>query len=112
MELDFRFVFALGGGRGPSIIPQEMIQSVNSSGKGWIESSWVDQKAVLQHHAVGWFLGHGGWNSITESIAQGVPMIMWPLVQCDQAINAANLSTREHPVAFELLQASHYCPTL
>jgi UDP:flavonoid glycosyltransferase YjiC (YdhE family) len=105
--MDFPFIFSLGGRQALNGIPQETITQVNNSGKGWIENAWVDQKAVLQHQAVGYFLGHGGWNSIVESLAQGVPRILWPLAQCDQAINAALLSTREAPVGFELLQVSH-----
>ena len=60
---------------------------------------------MLQHPALGWFLSHSGWNSITESLAQGVPMIVWPLSRSDQAINAAMLATGKRPVALELMQA-------
>ena len=40
------------------------------------------------------------WNRPKSSLAQGIPIILWPLAQCDQAINAALLSTRKNPVAF------------
>ncbi|MCJ1438144.1 hypothetical protein MMC27_007531 [Xylographa pallens] len=103
-SLSFTFVFALGGTLASNAVPADVIERVNRSGKGLICNTWVDQQAVLQHPALGWFLSHGGWNSISESLAQGVPLIVWPLSQSDQAINAAMLSTRERPVAFELLQ--------
>ena len=85
-------------------IREETIRRLNSSGKGWIHNSWVDQHAVLQHPSVGWFLTHGGWNSVSESLVQGIPLILWPLQQTDQAINSALLSTRKNALGFELLQ--------
>jgi hypothetical protein len=38
---------------------QELIQRVNSTGKGLICGFWVEQRPILQHAAVGWFLTHG-----------------------------------------------------
>lgn len=105
-EMEFPFVLCLGGLASKNAIPEGIMESTNSSGKGWIHNSWVDQQAILQHPSVGWFLSHGGWNSISESMAQGIPMILWPLQQSDQALNAALLSTRDDPLGFELLQVS------
>jgi hypothetical protein len=102
--LEFPFIVALGGPSAANSFPAEAISRINASGKGLIPNGWVDQRGILQHPSTGWFLTHAGWNSISESLAQGVPMICWPMSHGDQFMDAALLSTREEPVAFELLQ--------
>ncbi|KAM3208755.1 hypothetical protein ACQJBY_063439 [Aegilops geniculata] len=47
-------------------------------GRGLVTKEWVDQEAVLKHPAVGLFLSHAGWGSVTEAAAYGVPMLAWP----------------------------------
>lgn len=42
-------------------LPAPLIQRVHESGKGLICDFWVEQAALLQHGAVGWFLTHGGF---------------------------------------------------
>ncbi|KAJ7648514.1 hypothetical protein B0H17DRAFT_1148018 [Mycena rosella] len=112
VEPPFPFVFALGGKL--ASLPTELIQRVNTSGKGLICDFWVEQRAILQHSAVGWFLTHGGFNSISESLSQGIPLIVWP-TNAEQPINAALISSGANPVAFELVQVRtgpHLGPSL
>ncbi|QRW23627.1 UDP-glucoronosyl and UDP-glucosyl transferase [Rhizoctonia solani] len=80
--------------------------------KSWIEQhietgnaifpEWTNQTAVLEHPAIHYFLSHGGWNSTTEALVRGVPMIFWP-VSADQPINAIQIADT-HDCGFELLQ--------
>ncbi|KAK7042782.1 hypothetical protein R3P38DRAFT_2892181 [Favolaschia claudopus] len=114
MKLDppFPFIFALGGQL--ASLPAELIQRVNESGKGLICDFWVEQRAILQSGAIGWFLTHGGFNSVGESLAQGIPLIVWSCA-AEQPINAAFLSASANPVAIELFQirtGPHIGPSL
>ncbi|KAF7316044.1 hypothetical protein MIND_00122100 [Mycena indigotica] len=103
LEPAFPFIFALGSSWSQAAISSSLIERVNSSGKGLICTSWVQQRAILQHDAVGWFLTHGGFNSITEAMTLGMPMIIWP-VAAEQPGNALSFSSEPNPVAIELLQ--------
>nr|WGJ64307.1 UGT154 [Lysionotus pauciflorus] len=48
--------------------------------------SWAPQLQVLAHSSVGVFVTHCGWNSILESVCNGVPMICRPFFG-DQKLN-------------------------
>ncbi|KAE9617877.1 putative hydroquinone glucosyltransferase [Lupinus albus] len=59
--------------------------------KGLVVASWAPQIQVLGHNSIGGFLSHCGWNSILESIQEGVPIITWPLF-AEQRMNAVLLN--------------------
>ena len=40
--------------------------------------SWAPQRHVLEHGSVGAFVSHCGWNSLLESIWNGVPVVGCP----------------------------------
>nr|GEW40484.1 hydroquinone glucosyltransferase-like [Tanacetum cinerariifolium] len=59
--------------------------------RGLVVPTWAPQAQILSHGSTGGFLTHGGWNSVLETVLQGVPMIVWPLY-AEQKMNALMLT--------------------
>nr|QNN26307.1 C-glycosyltransferase [Aloe vera] len=56
-------------------------------GRGLVVNGWVEQEEILRHRAVGGFVSHCGWNSVTEAAVAGVRVLCWPRMG-DQRLNA------------------------
>ncbi|KDR73135.1 hypothetical protein GALMADRAFT_721979 [Galerina marginata CBS 339.88] len=99
VEKSFPFVFCFASPFAK--VSDQLREKVKSSGFGMI-TQWAPQQFILNHPATGWFLTHCGHNSITESLAAGIPIIAWPF-EADQPAAAAYL-TENLNVAFELIE--------
>ncbi|KAK7437849.1 hypothetical protein VKT23_018286 [Stygiomarasmius scandens] len=82
-------------------VPEDKLKMFHDSEISF-EAQWVPQETILSHPATGWFISHGGWNSIQEAMVYQVPQIYWPQA-ADQPPNAATV-TFEHKAGFELIQ--------
>ncbi|XP_047152438.1 hydroquinone glucosyltransferase-like [Vigna umbellata] len=66
-------------------LPQGFVE--RTKGRGLVVPSWIPQAQVLSHPSIGGFVTHCGWNSILESVVNGVPLVAWPLY-AEQKMNA------------------------
>ncbi|EYU44158.1 hypothetical protein ABFS82_08G027600 [Erythranthe guttata] len=88
-----KFLWVLKGGKVDKddkeevgeILGESFLERVKS--KGLVVKGWVNQELILGHVAVGGFVSHCGWNSVTEAARLGVPILAWPL-HGDQGVNA------------------------
>ncbi|KAH9895030.1 UDP-Glycosyltransferase/glycogen phosphorylase [Cubamyces lactineus] len=99
MELKIPFILSCASPL--AMVPDAVKEKVKTYGKGLI-ATWNPQQFILGHPATGWFVTHGGQNSVLESIATGVPQIFWPF-EGDQPLNAVNM-TENFDAAYELIE--------
>ncbi|PSR90220.1 UDP-glycosyltransferase, partial [Actinidia chinensis var. chinensis] len=65
----------------------------NGNGNGWLPSGfeqrihgrgllleWAPQLEILSHKSTGAFLSHSGWNSVVESLINGLPVLALPMM--------------------------------
>jgi UDP:flavonoid glycosyltransferase YjiC (YdhE family) len=94
------FVSGSGGGAGGEEVPplpDGFSEEIRNRGK---IVSWAPQREVLAHAAIAAFWTHCGWNSILESVCEGVPMLVQPCF-ADQIVNARYV-THEWGVGLEV----------
>ncbi|XP_010069360.2 UDP-glycosyltransferase 92A1 [Eucalyptus grandis] len=68
-------------------LPPGFKDRVTRSKQGLLVWNWAPQLDILSHDSTGAFLSHCGWNSVMESLSQGVPILGWPMA-AEQAYNA------------------------
>ncbi|XP_059653323.1 UDP-glycosyltransferase 92A1-like [Cornus florida] len=86
-------------------LPEGFEARAAESRRGLLVHKWAPQLEILAHESTGVFLSHCGWNSVLESLSQGVPMIGWPLA-AEQAYNSKMLM-EDVGVCVELTRGVH-----
>nr|GMD65893.1 UDP-glycosyltransferase 92A1-like [Ipomoea batatas] len=88
----------------PEWLPEGFEERMGKKGLGKLVHSWAPQLEILCHRSVGAFLSHCGWNSVMESLSQGIPLIGWPLA-AEQGFNSKMLM-EEMGVSVELCRGN------
>ncbi|XP_075675232.1 UDP-glycosyltransferase 92A1-like [Castanea sativa] len=60
-------------------LPDGFEERIREKNQGLLVHKWAPQQEILSHKSIGAFLSHCGWNSVLESLSQGIPIIGWPL---------------------------------
>lgn len=84
-------------------LPEGFENRTTEKNQGILVHKWAPQLEILSHASTAAFLSHCGWNSVVESLSQGVPIVGWPLIG-DQMYNSKMLE--EMGVCVEIHEAS------
>ncbi|XP_021745423.1 anthocyanin 3'-O-beta-glucosyltransferase-like [Chenopodium quinoa] len=60
-------------------LPEGFEERISQKSIGMLIEGWAPQPQILEHPAIGGFVTHCGWNSSEESLAAGLPVVVWPL---------------------------------
>lgn len=85
-------------------LPEKFEERMREKKRGLLVRNWAPQLDILAHRSTGAFLSHCGWNSVMESLSQGVPMVAWPIA-AEQAYNSKML-VEEMGVCVELTRGA------
>jgi hypothetical protein len=85
-------------------LPEGFEERMRESKRGLLVKNWAPQLDILSHKSTGAFLSHCGWNSVLESLSQGVPILGWPMA-AEQAYNSKML-IEEMGVSVEITRGS------
>lgn len=79
-----RFVWSIRQVPSESVLPEGFVDRTAGLGK---LIGWAPQVEILKHLATGGFVSHCGWNSVMESLWNGVAVATWPMY-AEQQLNA------------------------
>ncbi|ONK57294.1 uncharacterized protein A4U43_C10F18590 [Asparagus officinalis] len=82
--------FAMNEEWRPEWLPGEFEERMKERNQGILVHKWAPQLEILSNESTVAFLSHCGWNSVVESLSQGVPIIGWPIIG-DQMFNSKML---------------------
>ena len=79
--------------------PDEMKKKIADSGIA-MELAWSLQEMILAHPVTGWFITHGGWNSMQEAFMHRVPLYVFPATCFHVHFSILNLGHIQDFLAF------------
>ncbi|XXG67916.1 hypothetical protein AAC387_Pa06g1149 [Persea americana] len=68
-------------------LPERLEERVAERKQGLLVRQWAPQLEILAHESTGAFFSHCGWNSVLESLSQGIPLMGWAIA-ADQFYNS------------------------
>ncbi|KAL2557206.1 UDP-glycosyltransferase 92A1 [Forsythia ovata] len=87
-------------------LPEGFLQHIEDQEKGLIVDKFAPQMEILSHKSTAAFLSNCGWNSVLESLKNGVPLIGWPMA-AEQYYNAKYL-VEEAGVCVEVARGTNF----